>query len=175
MIDWSGGYTEVKDPAKPNKPTANWPIMQPAAYHGLAGEVVAALSPHTESDPVALLLQHLISFGNCIGRKPHYLTEDTKHFPNLFGVLVGDTAKSRKGTAAAHIRRIFDLVDIEWSRERIVGGMSSGEGVIFAVRDPTFTTNKKTGVEEMVDPGVADKRLLLEESEFFQPLAVLKR
>jgi hypothetical protein len=32
-----------------------WPVLSAAAYHGLAGKVVATLSPHTESDPVALL------------------------------------------------------------------------------------------------------------------------
>jgi hypothetical protein len=57
--------------------------------------------------------------------------------------------------------------------ERILGGMSSGEGVISAVRDPTYAIRK--GVEELIDAGVTDKRLLLDEREFFQALAVLRR
>jgi hypothetical protein len=177
-IDWGTGYEEITDDPSP-KPKENsqgadaWPVLAPAAYHGLAGEVVAALSPQTESDPVALLLQYQTSFGNCVGRKPHFLVEDTQHFPNLFVLMVGDTAKSRKGTAAARIRRIFEIADPDWVRERVLGGMSSGEGVIAAVRDASYAMRR--GVEELADPGVADKRLLLDEREFYQPLAVLRR
>ena len=58
-------------------------------------------------------------------------------------------------------------------RECILGGMSSGEGVISAVRDPAYGLRK--GVEELIDAGISDKRLLLDEREFFQALAVLKR
>ncbi len=45
--------------------------------------------------------------------------------------------------------------------------------MISAVRDPFYAIRK--GVEELVDAGVSDKRLLLDEREFFQALAVLKR
>jgi hypothetical protein len=179
-VDWTNGFEEMPDePAQPAKANggdhdaAAWPVMAPAAYHGLAGEVVARLAPHTESDPAALLLQYLVSFGNVVGRGPHYRIEDDRHFTNLFVVLVGQTSKSRKGTSAGRVRAIFDAVDPDWTRERVLGGMSSGEGVISAVRDPVYAMRKE--VAEMVDAGVADKRLLLDEREFFQALAVLKR
>jgi hypothetical protein len=33
-----------------------WPAPpDPAAYHGLAGEIVGAIAPNTEADPVAIL------------------------------------------------------------------------------------------------------------------------
>ena len=51
--------------------------------------------------------------------------------------------------------------------------MSSGEGVITAVRDPQWVTRR--GVEELVDAGISDKRLLLYEPEFSSVLAVLNR
>ena len=184
-IDWGAGYEEIKDDPPPRSTTASsgngqdpnppdpWPVLAPVAFHGLAGEVVARLSPHTESDPVALLVQYLTSFGNAIGRLPYYQVEDDRHFGNLFVVLVGETSKSRKGTSAGRIRAIFDIADPDWVRERVLGGMSSGEGVIFAVRDPVYAMKK--GNEELVDAGVSDKRLLLDEREFFQALAVLKR
>ena len=107
------GYTEVEDDedltsngsgsnghdqAQSSDPA--WPTLAQAAYHGLAGEVVARLLPNTESDPAALLLQYLTSFGNAVGRQPYYLVERTRHFCNLFVVLIGSTAKARKGTAA---------------------------------------------------------------------------
>ena len=47
---------------------AAWPVMATEAFHGLAGEFVRLVEPHTESDPVALLLQLLTGFGNQIGR-----------------------------------------------------------------------------------------------------------
>ena len=73
------------------------------AYHGLAGEVVSTISPQTEADPVALLVQFLVYFGNVVGRGPFCLVGKDRHFTNLYALLVGDTAKARKGLSAGHI------------------------------------------------------------------------
>ena len=78
-----------------------WPTMEPAAFHGLAGEVVSTILPHTESDPVALLLQYLASFGNVIGRNRYYQAEDTQHFGNLFVSAGGRHLEGAQG----HLRR----------------------------------------------------------------------
>src|ERR1019366_1561149 len=59
----------------------NWP--QPPsleAYHGLAGEYVHAVEPHTEADPVAILGQLLAAVGNVIDRTAHFKVEADKHF-----------------------------------------------------------------------------------------------
>src|SRR5262249_10579974 len=56
----------------PNENETPWPILNEVALHGLAGDVVHTIEPHTEADPVAILLQYLISFGNAIGRGPYY-------------------------------------------------------------------------------------------------------
>ena len=66
-----------------------------------------------------------------------------------------------------------DTADPDWARECVTGGMSSGEGVLHAIRDPVYTVKK--GVSVMTDPGVADKRLLLDEREFYSALEVMKR
>jgi hypothetical protein len=150
-----------------------WPVLDNAALSGLAGEVVTCIKPHTESDPAALLLQYLTGFGNAVGRGPYYQIESDRHFANLFVLLAGDTARARKGTSAGRIRAILELADPTWAAERMMGGMSSGEGVITAVRDPVWDMRK--GVLEIVDPGVTDKRLLLYEPEFSSVLAVLNR
>ena len=154
-------------------PTRQWPELPEQALHGLAGDVVTSLAPHTESDPAALLLQFLVSFGNAIGRGPYYQVESDKHFTNLFVVLVGQSSKSRKGTSAGRIRAIMDVADREWALHCAQGGMSSGEGVIWAIRDPIYGIKK--GEEFLEDQGVADKRLLLDEREFYSALAVMKR
>src|SRR5262245_58919215 len=65
-----------------------WPKLGPAAYYGLAGEVVTTLLPHTEADPAALLLQYLACFGNMAGRAPFIRVANAKHYPNIF-VLIG--------------------------------------------------------------------------------------
>ena len=157
----------------PNQHGVLWPRLAAVAYQGLAGEVVAAISPYTESDPIALLLQYMTAFGNAVGRGPYYLVEDNQHFANMFALLVGATSKSRKGTAADRVRYIFNVADPNWNQHCAIGGMSSGEGVIWAIRDPIFVM--KNGILELSDPGIADKRLMLDEREFFQALAVMKR
>ena len=75
------------------------PPLEAAAFHGLAGDVVAVIRPHTEADEAALLINFLVAFGSAVGRGPHTLVEDTRHGCNLSTVLVGETAKARKGTA----------------------------------------------------------------------------
>ena len=101
------------------------------------------------------------------------MVENDKHFPNLFVLLAGETAKARKGLSAGRIRHVFETADPDWARECITGGMSSGEGVLHAIRDPVYTMKK--GVSVMTDPGIEDKRLLLDEREFYSALEVMKR
>ena len=76
-----------------------WPVMGEAAYHGFAGDVVKTIEPHTEADPIALLLQLLACFGSSVGRDRYFQVESDRHHANLFAVLVGNTSKARKGTS----------------------------------------------------------------------------
>ncbi len=165
-----------------NNPNS-WPKPSQEAFYGLAGKYVEAIEPHTESDPVALLGQFLTMYGNIIGRNAHIQVEATSHYFNLFIVLVGITAKGRKGTSLDQIIRTYLDIDSNWINTQIQSGLSSGEGLIHAVRDPVETKtpireNKRfTGEYETIisDHGVTDKRLLVVESEFASALRVLKR
>ena len=143
--------------------------MSAEAYVGLPGEVVRTIEPHTESDSAALLLQFLTSFGNAVGRGPHYMVEGDQHFTVLNVVLVGATAKSRKGTSSGRIREIFRLADGEWEPTRVKTGLSSGEGLISEVRDPVMNGAM------VIDRGVEDKRLLVLEAEFAGALTMMRR
>lgn len=161
---------------------ARWPDpIAEDAYHGLAGEVVSTIEPHTEADPVALLAQFLVAFGSCLGRGPHYQVEGDDHHANLYAVLVGDTSKARKGTSWGRIRALFERLDDPWATRCVHSGLSSGEGVIWAVRDPIVGREKQgkgadaQHVEIEVDAGVSDKRLLVVESEFANVLRVMGR
>lgn len=175
-----------KAPAKPETSqriqfdVPQWPDP-PAleAFYGLAGDIVRAIAPHSEADPMALLPQTLAAFGNIVGRGPHFVAEEDEHPLQIWPVLVGITAKSRKGSAWSRIRRICHAADPDWADERIQLGLSSGEGLIWAVHDPIVhtETNPETGEEREVtdDPGVEDKRLLVFESEFSSVLKVASR
>ncbi len=160
---------------------AAWPTMDDSAYHGLPGDVVRAIGPHTEADPAAILIQFLAAFGNAIGRGPYYQVEGDYHRANLFAVLVGETAKGRKGTSWGRVRQVFDRVERPWTERCVHSGLSSGEGVIWAVRDPIIERVREGKganaqyVETERDPGVADKRLFIIEPEFSGVLRVMQR
>jgi hypothetical protein len=149
--------------------------MDSAAYHGLAGQIVRTIDPHTEADPVAILIQFLATFGNVIGSNPHYLVEADQHHANLFAVLVGQSSKARKGTSAGRVRSIVHHADEVWANERAKGGLSSGEGLIDQVRDETRRWDAKSKVFEIADPGISDKRLMVAEAEFGAVLRVCER
>ena len=122
-----------------------WPQLGEAAYYGLAGEIVRTIEPHTESDPVALLGQLLVMVGSAIGRTPYFPVEADRHYTNIFACLVGPTGRGRKGTSAGHPRRLLIEIDPAWGK-RVKGGLSSGDGVIWQVRDP-ITKKGKHGEE----------------------------
>jgi hypothetical protein len=164
-----GPAPEPKPDAKPD----DWPVLHRDALYGTAGKIVRAIEPHTESDPVALLIQEIVYFGNAIGRGPYYLIEDDKHYTNLFANLVGESSYARKGTSAGRIRALFVRADGDWAVKCIGGGLSSGEGMIHRIRDPRQTVDAKG--KPRIDPGVTDKRLLIDEGEFYRALAVMKR
>lgn len=148
-------------------------------FYGLAGDFVRTVEPHTEGDKSALLVQFLTFFGVIVGRAAHYLQEADKHFTNLFCVIVGNTATGRKGTSLGRVKQVFKDVDSHFEKNCIVGGLSSGEGLLYQIRDAAFgeKKNKDTGEMETVctDKGVDDKRLLVIEGEFAQVLHVQGR
>ena len=176
------GHSNGSTPAQPRQEPPDevfpdavpWPgPISPLAYHGLAGQIVRAMEAETESDPVAILIQILVIFGNAIGRHAYWQVEGDKHYGNLFCCLVGETAKGRKGTSKGRAMQAFTAVEDDSWRGRFASGLSSGEGLIWAVRDPIYKRHqvKKDGrvidhqdIEE--DPGAPDKRLLVIESEF---------
>lgn len=156
-------------------PTETWPELDGAALHGLGGEVVAAIDPHTEADPVAVLTSFLAAFGNVVGLSPHVEGGATYHPARIFAALVGETSRARKGDSWAAVRRLMAQAVPEWAETRVQGGLSSGEGLISAVRDPVEETERKTGERRVVDAGVEDKRLLVVEPELGRTLRVMKR
>jgi hypothetical protein len=157
------------------EPELPWPTIAEAAYHGLAGKVVKTIEPHSESDPVAILLQFLACAGNIIGQSHWYQIEGSRHYPNLFVTLVGNSSKARKGTSYARVISVARIADECWASDRTKGGLSSGEGLINEVRDPVREWRAQEQEWELKDPGASDKRLLVVEPEFASALAVMER
>jgi hypothetical protein len=159
-----------------------WPEVNAEAFYGVAGQITDLISLHSEADPVAILAHILAMVGNAIGRKPHYLVENDRHYLNLFELIVGPTSKGRKGVSANRARQLMEMVDPEWTRRHTrAGGLSTGEGLIWQVRDP-IKSMVKTGrgknvqfEEQVTDEGVKDKRLLIVEGEFARTLSAMER
>jgi hypothetical protein len=153
--------------------------LDEGAYLGIIGDAVRLISPETEADPASLLFHMLAFCGNCAGNEAWVQVEATRHYPNLFVVIAGDTSKARKGTSERWVRQLLRLAQVEWEQNQTAAGLSTGEGLIEWVRDlrTEQRRDKATGswADEVVDPGVADKRLLVVESELARPLRVMGR
>jgi Primase C terminal 1 (PriCT-1) len=161
----------------------HWPKLAPEALYGLPGQVVAAIDKYTEADRVATLLTFLVAAGNLLGAGPHAQAGEDRHPGRLYAALVGESSKGRKGMSWRAVLRLLAMVDAPWARTRIASGLSSGEGVIYHVRDPR---EERQPIKErsgrvidyqtvIVDPGVEDKRLLVEEPELASVLRRMDR
>jgi hypothetical protein len=167
-----GGFSVVSGGRKERE--RSWPTMEEEAYRGIFGHIVELTEEHTEGDPVALLASAFTAFGSSVGRGPYMQIGATRHHPNLFCGIVGDTAKGRKGSTWDPVENIMHASDRRWTEHRIQSGLSSGEGLISEVRD-RIETPDKDGKMKVVDAGVTDKRLLVQEGELSQALKVMKR
>lgn len=147
------------------------------AYHGLAGEIIGAVEPNSEADPVALLINLLTAYGSAIGDGAWVTVGADRHKCNLFCASVGDTGKGRKGTSWGPVRKLFEAAETEWAKHKIHSGLTSGEGLIYHVRDEVYEKkpDKTTGICKQIDEGVQDKRLLVMEGELAQALKVISR
>src|SRR5262249_39848667 len=115
---------------------------------------------------VAVLSQTLTAFGNAVGRTPCAVVQSDRHYLNEYVVLVGDTAKARKGTSWGTPREIVSRADPDWEK-RIKSGLSSGEGLMAKVAE-----REESGGSEK---SLHDPRLLIVESEFVSALKVANR
>lgn len=169
-------FSELADTSPGGEP---WPFLHPLALHGLAGEFVSAVEPHSEADPVALLGQFLAVAGCYLGTEVYAAVEGSTHPPRLFVVLVGRTSRGRKGTSLDRVREVVRLVDEGFAVDNFTSGLSSGEGLIVYFRDPSEAVkpSKARGgeVETVRTEGVEDKRLCIVASEYAAVLRVLER
>jgi hypothetical protein len=158
--DPSSKYSKEKEASNVAEPD-KWPVLPHAALHGLAGDIVKTIGPHTEADPVAILIQALAASGNIVGPEPHCRVGATRHGLNFNPVLVGETSRGRKGTSWHEVMGLFLPIDSGWTKDRVTTGLSSAEGLIAEVKDDE-------------DP-LLDRRLLIVQPEYASVLRVLAR
>jgi hypothetical protein len=119
--------------------------MAREGYYGLAGDFCRLLEPETEASPVALLINFLITSGVMIGRGAFAVAGGRQHFPIDFAVLVGDSGRGRKGTASSHTLAVVNRVQENFSRDHVLSGLSSGEGLISGIQK-----GKELGVQQFL-------------------------
>ena len=165
----------VQSPAT-KKEESSRPIPDRAMFHGLLGDVVDALDPTTEADPVAVLVSLLAGVGVMIGDRPHLQVGNTRHPLLVWPLLFGRTSTGRKGEAWSTARRLLAAVDAVFTSTNIETGLSSGEGLVERIKDvPADDPDDDKGGRKPEWPGTADKRLLVIEPEFGAVMARAKR
>jgi hypothetical protein len=161
-------------PSLPDRPAI-------ALSHGVIGDFMRRVEQETEAHPVAIAMQLMIAFGNCVGRSPHTMVGKTRHGINLFGLVIGNTGRGRKGTGGDVVVDIVGYADPYWEKHCRSPNLVSGEGVIDALRDPVLkylpVKNGAPGEFEthVIEPGVDDKRLLIVCPEFVAALHAGRR
>ena len=178
----SGG-TAYPASAVPPPPLLTPAPIAPAAFVGPLGDLVALWAGHTEASRQNILAQ-TIAVLSAVPDYARVYTGDAKPCgPALFLLVLGSTA-SRKGTggtiALDFLARAFPafvhgvnprpeealLVPMP---SRVLTAVSSGEGIIAAVRDDS--TSRKGELQ----PGVSDKRLTIVLEEFALLLRIMSR
>jgi len=74
-----------------------------------------------------------------IGRGPYFLAGADRHETNEFVVLLGASSKGRKGSSWSANSHVLGFADPAWRDQCIQTGLSSAEGLIWAVRDEITT------------------------------------
>ncbi len=122
--------------------------LDDAALHGLAGQFVRALAPHTEAHPVALLEHLLAEFSCAISRRPYIVLDGHQTPLIIWPCIVGERSKARKDTADRRIDGIFPKAGIHLQRGgKCIGTLLTGDVLIAAL-----CNNPPKGVEIHRDP-----------------------
>lgn len=155
------------------------PRMADEGFVPLIGEIVGAACASSEAHPVAVAANVVAFFSAIIGRGIFQRIGDAAIHCRPFLLIVGKSGKARKGTAEHTVREVFKRADVLLRKHytnddklRVhAGGLATGEGVAWAIRDPREPDDQGKGG----DLGIHDKRLLVIESEFDNLLSQLRR
>lgn len=143
------------------------PQLGRKARHGILGEILAYVEPHTEADPAGILATLLGGFSSMAGYYREAVGPINQQI-NAWFILMGETGKGRKGTATSIGEIILHNAEPAFFENNMTTSLSSGEGLIFAVRDGMDEEEIERRLESgtLIDYGKSDKRLLVIASEF---------
>lgn len=144
------------------------PMIDRAAFHGVAGEIVNTLAPVMEASPAAILANVLACAGVLFQRSAFFQVVADKHYPCDFYLTVGKSAVGRKGTTTNGVLEVMERVQPGF-RDNILRGLSTGQGLISALIDP------KEEVEDGALPQPKQACTLVDISEFDELLSVMRR
>ncbi len=155
-----------------------WPIPDQAVFLGFAGRFVELATRDSEADPIAVLMTLFVRFGAEVyqhdeDKGAYCFVGNTKHPPCIFVVVIGDSAKARKGVSTSPVTALFDrntcnetkLQELDLPPPAKVSGgpLSSGEGLGYQ-----FHLMSK-------DKDNSDRRLFIQDEEFASALACCNR
>ena len=186
MEAWSQGgmakAVEVKEEliadvkAEATLPT---PKLGGAAYHGLIARIARTASWKSEAVESSVMQHVMVRLGTIIGSAVTLRIGDTVRPLVCNALIVGPTSKGRKGTSTHLAAKLFKMAELLQDAYcsfplQELGALSTGEGLIDKVRDG-FTIPATAKTKPVDVPGVVDKRLLCDVSEFGSVLAVCRR
>jgi hypothetical protein len=119
---------------KPKQDAARPKGMRDEAFYGLAGKIVRLLEPYLEVDRAAILANVLACIGVLFERKAYAKVAADFHYPIDYFLIVGDTAKARKGTTTNSVLELAERVRPQF-KSRVLYSLSTGEGLINAVSE----------------------------------------
>ena len=160
-------------------PPLSPPRMPLEGFPPLVRDVVSAACANSEAHPVAVAANFIAFFSCLIGRGLFQRIGDAVIHCRPFLLIIRKSGKARKGTAEHTVRELFRRVGAllrqmlgNEDRMRVhAGGLSTGEGIAWAIRDAQEADEAGKGG----DVGVHDKRLMVIESEFDNLLSQLRR
>src|SRR5438045_9614406 len=115
----------------PVQGSVSFPSWRKEAFTGLAGDIVRAVAPHTESDPVGLLLSAHVFFGNCIGRGPHCKVEAPEHGTTPFVGKVCDSSQAGRWTGEDRVLAFDRRGNDGLSGRRLTAALRGGDRCIW--------------------------------------------
>ncbi len=157
------------------------PILDESGFYGILKDVADIATRHSEASSVAVCANFIGTFAAMVGRGTFQWIGDGVCHCRPFFLLVGRTGKARKGTSEYTVRRIFNhaerlLHDEYPSLKRHEGGLSTGEGLGWSIRDrEEDDDSNKTKDKDKDKGGTDDKRLYVVEAEFAGAMAAASR
>ncbi|WP_433245355.1 DUF3987 domain-containing protein [Streptosporangium sp. CA-135522] len=114
----------------------NAPVISDDAFHGLFGRITDALDPYTEGSKVGVMVSLMSAYSAYIGYGPTVETGKGSSPLALWGVLVGQSGKGRKGAATGIAMRVVEAAFASFAEESVVQGLpATGLGLITELAD----------------------------------------